>query len=139
LQHLKKSKLPLSESNNDFFESLFEPEPESNPQSQHNATQKFQFLEKIGKEVFEFSDIIKYVKTIATINSSRQFWLENEERFPILNRLYTVVSAIHSSSAIIERFCCICGIICSKRNLPMKEELFLIRSMLVSNMDLLEN
>ena len=27
----KKSKLPLSESNNDFFESLFEPEPESNP------------------------------------------------------------------------------------------------------------
>jgi hypothetical protein len=69
--------------------------------------------------------------------SSKEFWIENFDILPNLSKLYIALSTIPGSSSFIERFFSLCGIVCSKRNLRMKEDLIEVKCLLKSNMHLL--
>ena len=55
--------------------------------------------------------------------SNTQFWRNHERLLPELYKLATILLNIQSSSAFVERFFSICGIICKKRASNMKNEL----------------
>jgi len=69
--------------------------------------------------------------------SSKEFWIENFDNLPNLSKLYIALSTIPGSSSFIERFFSLCGIVCSKRNLRMKNDLIEVKCLLKSNMHLL--
>ena len=71
--------------------------------------------------------------------SSIKFWLDNKKTFPSLYKLALILFNIPSSSAFVERFFSICGIVNDKRRGNMKDETLINRSFLKSNLDLLEN
>ena len=58
--------------------------------------------------------------------------------FPHLCTLFLILNSISASSAYIERFFSICGIICTQRNQNSKEDLFLARAMLSSNFEIVK-
>jgi hypothetical protein len=69
--------------------------------------------------------------------SSKEFWIENFDTLPNLSKLYIALTTIPGSSSLIERFFSLCGIVCSKRNLRMKEDFIEVKCLLKSNMHLL--
>ena len=69
--------------------------------------------------------------------SNTQFWRNHERLLPELYKLATILLNIQSSSAFVERFFSICGIICKKRASNMKNELIIMRSMMKANFHLL--
>ena len=56
---------------------------------------------------------------------------------PNLFKLTVILLNIKSSSAFIERYFSISGIICDKRRLSMKDDLIIMRSMMKTNMKIL--
>ena len=100
------------------------------------AALKFQKQEAINLEINEFSKIIanKDFKCL----SSNQFWIEKKLEFPNLCTLFAMLNSINASSAYIERFFSLCGIITTQRNQNSREDLFVSRAMLCANMKILE-
>jgi len=89
-------------------------------------SENFDNLEKVKQEEEvtkgEFAQILQDSKLLSKIKSSKKFWSQNEEKFPYMSKLFALTS-INSSSAFIERFFSICGIINTDRNENMKHEL----------------
>ncbi len=69
--------------------------------------------------------------------STKLFWLKNALQFPMLYKLAIVLLNIQSSSAFIERFFSICGVVCTRRATNMKADLLIKRSMMKTNMHIL--
>jgi hypothetical protein len=92
----------------------------------------------LTKEISEFAQILQDSKLLSKIKSSKKFWSQNEEKFPYMSKLFALTS-INSSSAFIERFFSICGIINTDRNQNMKHELFEIYAMLNSNLHIIQS
>ena len=90
------------------------------------------------KEISEFAKILQDSKILSKIKSSKKFWSQNEEKFPYLSQLFALTS-INSSSAFIERFFSIYGIINTDRNQNMKHELFEFYAMLNSNLHIIQS
>ena len=67
------------------------------------------------------------------------FWLQNSLQFPMLYKLAKVLLNVQSSSAFIERFFSICGVVCTRRATNMKADLLIKRSMLKANMTILNH
>ena len=91
--------------------------------------------EEIEKEILHFSSFIvvenfhlKKVKKISTYH----FWKKYQLQIPNLARLARILLNIQSSSAYIERFFSICGIVCHQRRLNMKYLLILIKYLLIN-------
>lgn len=87
-------------------------------------------------EVDQFITIIK--ETLIT-KSTKQFWIDNKKSFPFLFKLALRLLSIPATSAHIERFFSVTGIINSKRSTNISDELLIKRSMLKANLKLLEN
>ena len=68
---------------------------------------------------------------------TKLFWKKNSLKFPMLYKLAIVLLNIQSSSAFIERFFSICGVVCTRRATNMKADLLIKRSMMKSNMHIL--
>jgi hypothetical protein len=98
---------------------------------------------EIEAEVIKYQQIINSNFFIEKKFSTDQFWTKHNLPYlkdiylPHLSKLYTILSNIPSSSAFIERFFSVCGIVCKKRSLAMLDDLIIKRSVLKSNMVLL--
>jgi hypothetical protein len=92
----------------------------------------------LTKEISEFVQILQDSKLLSKIKTSKKIWSQNEEKFPYMSKLFALTS-INSSSAFIERFFSICGIINTDRNQNMKQELFEIYAMLNSNLHIIQS
>ena len=85
--------------------------------------------QNLVQEITEFSKLLQDSKIIFKTKSSKKFWLQYEEKFPYIGKLFALTS-INSSSAFIERFFSICGVITTDRNQNIKHELFEFYAML---------
>ena len=72
--------------------------------------------------------------------NSAEFWkTEYQSEMPKLAELYFILNNIPSTSASIERFFSIAGIVNEKRRLRMRNDLITQRTMIKANMEVLEN
>ena len=92
---------------------------------------------QIDEEISIFAEIIGDTNFIQSLNSTTSFWMDNTIKMPKLYELSMVLLNICSSSAFIERFFSICGLVCGKRSLNMKDDLIIQRSMIKINMSIL--
>ena len=92
---------------------------------------------EIDKEVTEFSLILS--QTNFSKISTRQFWSKYKLSMPNLYKLFLYVLTISASSAIIERYFSICGVVCKQRASNISKETIIMRSMLKVNMAHLES
>ena len=110
-----------------FFDALSDEEIETTVSAENEIKiEKNYFLAKLHESSFDFI-------------SSRQFWIENSTKMPILADLALLLLNIPSSSAFIERFFSICGAICNKRSGNYSDEMIILRSVLKANMNTLQN
>lgn len=104
------------------------------------STNKVFILSKeVEREVKEFNDIIlseNYVKGPKL--SKKRFWIKNKGILPILTKFSRKLTCFSSSSAFIERFFSICGVISNNKNSNMTEELFITRSLLKANISIIK-
>ncbi len=70
--------------------------------------------------------------------STRRFWLKYQWQLPHYFRLTKKLLNIQASTAFVERFFSICGIICSSKNTNMNDKTIIMRSVLKANMDTLK-
>ena len=70
--------------------------------------------------------------------TSSKFWLDNKKNFLNLYKLSLVLFNIPSSSAFVERFFSICGIVNNQRRGNMKDQNLINRAFLKTNIDLVE-
>ena len=76
-------------------------------------------------------------EVILTTINSREFWYRNQENFPKLSELAKILLNISSSSAFVERFFSICGIVNKKNCQNITVDLFTTRCFLKANMKIL--
>ena len=70
------------------------------------------FREKVTKEILKSNFEM----------STSSFWKQNAKRLPNLYNLAITLLNIQASSAFVERFFSICGVICTKRNTNMTDD-----------------
>ena len=110
-----------------FFDAFSDEEIETTVSAENEIKiEKNLFLSKLSENNFDFV-------------SSRQFWIENSTKMPILADLALLLLNIPSSSAFIERFFSICGAICNKRSGNYSDDMIILRSFLKANMNTLQN
>jgi hypothetical protein len=66
------------------------------------------------------------------------YWLQNQSKFRKLSELYFLLNSIPASSAYIERFFSISGIVCDQKRMTMEDDLIIHRSMLKAKMKFLD-
>ena len=118
-----------------FFGDLYENEELIVEQQNTNATIAYERKMKILSEINKLAQFLSNKEEVVATKQSNLFWKQNVGEYPHLSSLYQILQLINSS--FIERFFSICGIIKNKRNHNMKDDLFIIRSMLTINMDIL--
>ena len=69
--------------------------------------------------------------------STKDFWKENKKTLPLLFELTLILLNIPSSSAYVERFFSICGVVNRKRAGNMSDETLINRSFLKTNLEIL--
>ena len=119
-----------------FYKNIFKNEK---PISQNNldAAHLFHLNQEVADEVKRYSNLIKDKNFIESCENSPDFWINNAENYPILYKTALVLCSINSSSAFIERFFSICGVINDCRRGNMDKDLFFIRAFLACNIDIL--
>lgn len=91
----------------------------------------------LRKEKEIFLSLIHSDETSALTTPLRRFWIENKKQLPNLFKLANQLLSIPSSSAFVERFFSICGVICKKRCGNMSDETFIMRSFIKCNLAIL--
>jgi len=105
--------------------------------------------QELDKEIKDFSIFLHSEKSLKEITSTKFFWCVSYEKinltsskhsskFVRLRELSRVLLNISSTSAFIERFFSIAGIISKIRSPNMSANLIATRSMLKSNIEILE-
>ena len=91
------------------------------------------------KEIYNFAPLFdKRSKFYTKFTSNKKFWLFFKDKAPYLNQLYIVLNNIPSSSAYIERFFSICGVVNKPRASTMTDGLFRCRCLLKTNIKILD-
>ena len=100
---------------------------------------KEHFKKDINKEVEQLVSMLQAnnSKLIREIKITREFWFDNNKKFPYLSKLALRLSNISSSSAFIERYFSICGFVQNVRNQNMSQDLFIKRCFLRANIKIL--
>ncbi len=70
--------------------------------------------------------------------SNNDFWLENKAMMTILFKTAIILLNIPSSSAFIERFFSICGVVCECRRERQSDDMIICRSKLKANIEILK-
>lgn len=118
----------------DFFTDL----PHNQEQEEQNNEYKlFLLKEKIKKEVEYYTLKISDPNFKSKKLSTKKFWSSHVGSLPNLRKLAIILLNINSSSAFIERFLSICGVICNQRNGNMKDDIVELRSLLKANIEIL--
>ena len=92
---------------------------------------------EVEKEIIKFKEILNSHKMVYN-HSTSYFWLSNSKELPHLNKLSIILLNIQASSAFIERFFSITGVVFKSRCGNMGDDLIIIRSLLKTNMEILE-
>jgi len=121
-----------------FFGTFFNDSGVDCHESTNESCKLFVLEKKLEAEIISYTDIISKPEIFKAYKSSNLFWKKYGIEMPMLGDLYLLLSNIPSTSAYIERFFSISGIICDKRRLRMKDELIECRSMLKANMSQVE-
>jgi hypothetical protein len=104
------------------------------------TTSKYQDLakssldEELKAEVDLFCDHLRNTK----FTSTSEFWKKYKREVPYLFNLALKLLTIPATSAFLERFFSYAGIICNNRTPNLSDEMLINRSMIRSNMNLLE-
>ena len=129
-----------SDASDKFFSLQYKPE-KHNP-SFNLENQRLLKVKEIQDEVKLFTKTIIEVTTDYAKKkkhfSNQDFWLKYTQQFPNLTKLANILLNVPCSSAFIERFFSICGVICKQRASNMKDDLIITRAMLKSNMKILK-
>ena len=91
----------------------------------------------INKEIQDFIRTIDDLETLKELTTSKKFWNSNIKKFPNLRKLALILLNIPASSASIERYFSITGLICNKRAAKMNSTLLIWRGLLRANIKLL--
>ena len=95
------------------------------------------FENRLKSEIEAFIKLVKDRKFVLGVRSAKDFWFSNHNEFRKLADLALHLPAILSSTAFIERFYSICGILGD--DFPnMSDELFETRAMMKANLDTLK-
>lgn len=97
----------------------------------------FKINNELEKEISILTELICNKTLLKSIKSTKDFWKINSDKLPKLKNLSVVLLNISASSAFIERFFSIAGVICKNRASNMKDDLIIMRSMLKTNIELL--
>ena len=116
----------------DFFDQLYRSDYDENVEIRTCLTEKSQIEEE--KEIF-LATLEDASELTLTTNA---FWLKYRKRLPNLFKIAMQLLSIPSSSAFIERFFSICGVICKKRCGNMSDATIISRSFLKTNLRLLD-
>ncbi len=92
---------------------------------------------KLKDEINYFIDLLNNDMFINSIKSTTSFWIRYGNKIPLLKQLAIVINNIYSSSAFIERFFSLCGIISNSRTGNMTSKLFTTKSFLKANIEFL--
>ena len=130
----KVSKVVEKNSFGSFFGSQFVTPQTS---SQKTIVKTIRNQKDVEKEMADFQEIISNADIINYIMSSADFWNDNKNKFPIFYKFIQIIMNIPATSAMLERFFSITGIICDKRRLNMNIDLIIMRCMFKANMILL--
>ena len=90
----------------------------------------------LEKEVSAFSTLVTSEEFRSLSWNTKDFWLSHKITFPKLFKLARVLLNIPASTAFIERFFSICGIICKQRSMNMDDELFIARCIFKANINI---
>ena len=91
----------------------------------------------IEKEKLDFTELLGEIG-LNRISSSVVFWQTYQVRLPNLSKLALILLNIPASSAFVERFFSICGVVCRTRAGNMSPKMIISRSLLKANLWLLE-
>ena len=93
------------------------------------------FMRDVEKEVRVLSVFIREnnYANLKKVISTKQFWLSNANKYPILFQLAVIMLNINSSSACLERYFSICGFNSRKDSGNTHDDLFISRCMLRTN------
>lgn len=91
----------------------------------------------IETEVSKFINLTREIHFQEQEFSTKQFWKKHKNQLPNLFKLASLLLGIPPSSAFIERYFSICGIVCNRR-LSMNDDLVIERSLLKANVKILE-
>ena len=122
----------------DVFLKTFFKDDENNKQDDLERKQNLKKKE-IENEINDFRKIILEEIFKKDSSSSTQFSRKHSIRFPLISKLALLLLTIQSSSAFIERFYSICGVVCKPKASNMKDDLIIKRSMLKVNMKILDS
>jgi len=110
-----------------------------NDEETQEAGTEYNIRKKLELEIESFALLFdKQTKFFKKFKSNSSFWLEFREKAPMLNQLYTILSNIPASSAYVERFFSICGIVKKQRASTMTDGLFVARCLLKTNIRILD-
>jgi hypothetical protein len=125
---------------NNYFSNFFFHFNVSDDEENENATGTvYNIKTKIEEEIFKFAPLFDNTSKFFTkFKSNKYFWKFYREKVPMLNQLYLILNNIPSSSAFIERFFSICGVVNKPRASTMTDGLFRCRCMLKTNIKILE-
>ncbi|RNA45161.1 hypothetical protein BpHYR1_040948 [Brachionus plicatilis] len=83
---------------------------------------------KIRHEKQIFLDLIRDQTELQ--KSTKEFWSTNSSRLPILSSVAKKLFSVPASSAFVERYFSICGVVSSKRNQNIKSKNFICKTVL---------
>ena len=109
----------------------------SESEGENLATFSFSYSDKIVNKKNEFIKMLDE-KDLTKIKFTNLFWLSNAQLYPNLSRVSLILMNIASNSAFVERFFSLTGIISNEKRRNMSAKLLITRSMLSSNITLLE-
>ena len=119
---------------NDFYDDM---ELEENNSGRTEECSGFIREQELEIEIIAFTKLIGHNEFSQSVKGSNRFWKKNELEFPRLFLLWQVLSNNGCTSAHIERYFNITGLVCDKSRLNMTDDLIIERSMLKVNMPLL--
>lgn len=93
---------------------------------------------QIEEEKIKYTNILREIKYNYKNSSLAEFWIKHRQQLPLLYELALHLLVIPASSAYIERFFSISGIINSKRSANMDSETLQMKAVLKANTHLLK-
>ena len=95
-------------------------------------------LKEIENEIAIFrTSLLNEKMFVKGCTSTSNFWMKHAKSLPNLFKLTKILLNIQASSAFIERFFSVCGIVCNLKNMNMKDQMIIIRSILKANIGIL--
>ena len=126
-----------SNTSDDFIRNFFA-DDEKNEQHCLEIQENLQ-KKKIENEINDLRKTLLEEMFIKDSTSTVQFWRKYNFKFPHMSKLALLLSTIQSSSAFIERFFSVCGVVCKPRASNMKDDLIISRSILKANIKILDS